>query len=273
MAKGGDGGAGQIRADEDARNKRVQKNIADINLQFGGSPASKRGTGTQTSAFVPGQTYYDAAGNATVPVPNAPAAAGPANPATGYLAALMPTVGKGTPKAASPLYTGVEDVPAVAGFDNDYFKNVADAYLNYQTPLLNEQADVARRALPSRFASTSSSAYQREAGNLERDIQREMSNLSDKSLDFSNQQRSAVENNRSDLIGMANSGTDASALATQTAARMAALAKPPAYSPITDLFSKYAAQAGSYAQAKMYDQINQAPLYYGAGQDATRNVR
>jgi hypothetical protein len=175
--------------------------------------------------------------------------------------------------AINQQFDGTPDKP---GFDNDYFKNVADSYLAFQKPLLEEQVGVARRNLPGRFATTSGSAYQREAGNLERDYSRELSNLSDKSLDFANAQRGAVENNRSDLIGMANSGTDASSLATQTAARLAALNKPPAYSPIADLFSKYSAQAGSYADANMYGQANRspfAPLYYGSSGDSVRTVR
>jgi hypothetical protein len=207
--KGGDGGAAQNRADEEARNAKIKQNTADINLAFDGTPAS------------PG-------------------------------------------------------VVAKPGFDDAYFANVADAYMAYQKPLLEEQAAVARRSLPNQFASTGSSAYQTQAANLERDYSRESSNLADKSLDFANQQRSTIENNRSDLIGMSNAGTDATSLATQTAARMAALSKPPAYSPIADLFSKYAATGANYAQANMYGNLNNAggnSLYYGPSSSAVKTVR
>lgn len=258
--KGGDGGAADIRRQEEERNRKIKQNTQDINNMFDGVPASKRGTGQKTTNFVPGQTYYDEAGNVVTPQS--------AQPATNaaYINALAPQFRP----AVTPLYTAVEEVAAKPGFDDNYFKNIADAYLNYQTPLVNEQAAVARRALPSRFGSTASSAYEREAGNLERDYQRELVNLKDKSLDFANDQRGEVERNRSDLIGMANSGTDASALASQTNARIAALSKPPAYSPIADLFSKYAAQGGQLAQAQMY--ANQGRLFYGSPNNAVRTV-
>jgi hypothetical protein len=258
--KGGDGGAGKIREQEEERNRKVLKTTQEINSMFDGTPASKRGTGQKTTNFVPGQTYYDDAGKPTVY--QTPAAA---STPQGVIGSWLPQ------PAPTPLYTAVEDVAGKPGFDENYFANIADAYLKYQTPLVEEQAAVARRNLPAKFGSTASSAFQRESGNLERDYQRELVNLKDKSLDFANTQRGEVERNRSDLIGMANSGTDASALASQTNARISALSKPPAYSPIADLFSKYAAQGASLAQANMY--ANHDRLYYGSPSNAVRTVR
>ena len=130
------------------------------------------------------------------------------------------------------------------GFDEPYFKNIADSYRAFQQPLLTEQLDVARKKLPMRFASTGSSAYQREAANLEQQ------QIISQGEDFANQQRSNVENNRSDLIGQANSGTDATAAATQAMARSAALSKAPSFSPIADLFQKYTAYGANAATAE-----------------------
>ena len=258
--KGGDGGAAKIREQEEERNRKILKTTQEINAMFDGTAAVKRGKGATTTNFVPGKTYYDSAGNVAKPFTPQPTS----NAA--YINTLAPSMRPAT----TPLYTEIEQIAAKPGFDENYFKNIADAYLAYQTPLVEEQAAVARRALPSRFGSTASSAYQREAGNLERDYQRELVNVKDKSLDFANTQRGEIERNRSDLIGMANSGTDASALASQTVARISALSKPPAYSPNADLFSKYASQGAQLAQANMY--ANQNALYYGAPRNAVRTV-
>lgn len=261
--KGGDGGAGEIRRQEEERNRKIREATDRVNQMFDGRPAYKRGAGQQTTNFAPGQTYYDANGNPVVPKSGAGAPGG----VHGYAANLVP---RHSAPAPAPLYSGVEEVAASSGFNDDYFKNIADAYLAYQTPLVEEQAAVARRNLPMSFGSTSGSAYQREAANLERDYQREIANLRDKALDFSNEQRANVERSRADLIGMANAGTDADALAAQTASRVAALSKPPAYSPIADLFQKYAKQAANYAQADMM--ANQNALYYGTPRNAVRTV-
>jgi hypothetical protein len=260
MGGGGDGGAADIRADENARNAKTKATTDQINAQFDGAPASKRGTGAATTDFIPGQTYYDASGNASVPLTKDPMTQ------QDYLM-------KNNPTQRTPLYSGVEDVAATPGFDDAYFKSVADAYLAYQKPQLDQQIAVARRALPSRFASTASSAYQTQAANLERDYTRNVADLSDKALDFANTQRSAVEGNRSDLIGLANSGTDSSSLASQTSARIAALSKPPAYSPLADMFAKYANTAGNYAQANVYGQMfQQNPLSYAPSGGSVHTV-
>lgn len=53
LYKGGDGGAGQMRADEEARQRKVQQAIDAINVMFGaGGPAAPM-TGAQTSAAIP----------------------------------------------------------------------------------------------------------------------------------------------------------------------------------------------------------------------------
>lgn len=259
--KGGDGGAAKIREQEEERNRKILQTTQEINAMFDGTPAIKRGKGQKTTNFISGRTYYDDAGKAVVPT----------TPQPGNNAAYINTLAPSARPATTPLYTEIEEIAAKPGFDENYFKNIADAYLKYQTPLVEEQAAVARRALPTRFGSTASSAFERESANFERDYQRELANLKDKSLDFANTQRGEVERNRSDLIGMANSGTDSSALASQTNARVAALSKPPAYSPIADLFSKYAAQGASLAQANMY--ANHDRLYYGSPSSAVRTVK
>lgn len=128
-----------------------------------------------------------------------------------------------------------------AGFDDNYFNGISDAYLKFQQPLLEEQVTKARKDLPYQFASTDGSAYQTKLGELERDVLREQANLRDKAVTVGNDQRGEVERNRSDLVSMANAGTDASAVASMSAARSAALAKPAPFNPITDLFQKYTA--------------------------------
>lgn len=160
-----------------------------------------------------------------------------------------------------------------ASFDEPYFRSISDAYLNFQNPLIKEQAATARRELPYGFASTDSSAYLQKKGELERDIAREEANLRDKAIDFSNQQRGSVAQNRSDLVSMANAGTDAGAVAQMANARAAALAKPPAFSPIADAFLKYTAlekdRALSGREPLLFNRAMFAP---SAGGDSVRYI-
>lgn len=160
------------------------------------------------------------------------------------------------------------------GFGDDYFKNIADAYVNFQKPLYDEQLAKARRELPYQFSSTDNSEYQRSLGALERDAARQEAQIRDSGTDFANQERGQVEQNRSDLINLANAGTDASAVASMGAARSAALAKPPVFSPIADLFAKYTANFAN-AQASQPQGVmqRQTPLTFpSATRGAVRTV-
>ncbi len=246
---GGDGGAGEMRQQEMERQEKIRESTSLINDIFNGGAAHKRARGRvfDASEVRPEVTYYDANGNPiSLPSIPQPQASGnseeppprPTSPREFY----SPFVDRG-------LYTTVEDVPASQGFNDNYFRTIADAYLNFQRPLVEEQAAAARRDLPYGYASTASSSYLRKKEELERDIAREQANLRDKALDFSNQQRAQVEQNRSDLVQLANAGTDAGSIAKMANARAAALAKPPAFSPIADLFQKYTALAANRAIA------------------------
>lgn len=252
---GGGGGSEDIRAQEDERNRKQQSATDAINAIFSGIPAHRRGTGATTTDFIPGQTYYDAAGNATIPVSQATQATNPG----AWVGSLL----RGPTAPKTPLYTGFEDIPQQGGFDDNYYKSIADSYLGFQKPLLEEQYSEARRKLPLQFASVGGSAYQRTAGNLERDYERAQTDLASKAQDAANQQRSQVEQNRSDLLGLANSGTDAGSVAAQANARAAALAKPPAFSPIADLFAKYTNSGLQLGQANTI--ANQLAAMRGAG--------
>lgn len=164
---------------------------------------------------------------------------------------------------------------AFKGFDDNYFSSIADEFMKFQTPLFEEQLTKARRDLPLRFASTDNSDYQRTLAELERDSLREQANLRDQATTFANQQRQSVEQNRADLLGQATSAGDVAASASQAAARAAALAKPPAFSPIADLFQKYTANAANQMTWNANQpQNNRAPaLTFNPNSNAVRVVR
>lgn len=59
--KGGDGGAADARRQEDERQARIQMAVDKINSIFDSKPVNV--VSNQATSYVPGQTYYDAAGN------------------------------------------------------------------------------------------------------------------------------------------------------------------------------------------------------------------
>lgn len=163
-------------------------------------------------------------------------------------------------------------------FGDDYFNNIADSFKKFQTPLLDEQSAEARRSLPFGFSSTASSAYLRKKGELERDIERQQAQLGDQALDFSNKQRGQVEQTRSDLVSLAQSGVDANAIAQMANSRASTLARPPVFSPIADLFQKYTALAANSPVARaqvaplLFRQRGTGTSLGGGNEDAVRVI-
>lgn len=179
------------------------------------------------------------------------------------------------------------------GFNDDYYGSIADAYRDFQMPLLDEQAKEARRVLPFGTASTQSSAYQRQAGNLERDVARQTADVANKGVSFANTRRGEVENSRSGLLNLAQSGADVETVNAAAADASKVFGTPSPYiqgaivptpvsqqqfSPISDLFAKYTADAANGALAQRQGYLPpkfSTPLTFGGSGgkgSAVRNV-
>lgn len=135
---------------------------------------------------------------------------------------------------------GAKDVNDVFGtFNDDYYARMAQAYRDYQNPLHDENYQEAARKLPLSFARTDNSAFNRTRGFMERDYLRGQTDINKQAEDFANQKRGEVENNRSALLSQVESGAGLDSIAQQAASIAKAQTRPPAFSPIGDMFSKY----------------------------------
>lgn len=167
---------------------------------------------------------------------------------------------------------------AFAGFDDNFYLGIADAYKKFQTPLFQEQVAAARRALPASVASTQSSAFQRKAGQLDTDIQRQEVELGKSALTEANNRRGQIDLTRADLLNMADSGAETESVAAQATAKASQAAAPAQFTPLADLFSKYVTDA-SYA-ALQRQQATPAPaaatrplLFSGGTGRSVRTIR
>lgn len=256
----GDGGSGEQRRQEDARQARVANETDIINSIFAGAPARKHGVdqildwgdAVNTNAET-GGVVYDKNGNL---ISSGATGGGPGPSAISTSDPLYAAFNGG-----GGVYHTAIDLPESTGFNDDYFNSIADKFSKFQTPILDTQIETARRELPYKYASTDSAEYQRAAAELERDAAQQRAQVASQGQDFANTQRSQVENERSNLLNMAIGGADANTLAQSANSHAAALAKPPSFSPIADAFQKYT-QAGSYNPAFLGAAPGQ-PLYFG----------
>lgn len=139
---------------------------------------------------------------------------------------------------------------AFGQFDDDYFSGIQHAAEDYYLPDISRQFDRTMRQLPMRFATRDSSAYAREAGLLEEDRARQEADYKGKALEYANNARATVEQNRGDLVQQVNAGAGVEQAADLAAKRAAAVSRPPTFSPIADLFTKFTANAANTAIAR-----------------------
>lgn len=128
---------------------------------------------------------------------------------------------------------------AFSGFDDSYYTSIADAYKNFAMPQFTEQASEARRRLPMTVPHRQSSAFNRKAANLETDIARNEADIGRNAIGEANRRRGEIDFTRQELIGLASGGANVESVSQQAASRAQALAAPPEFSPIADLFGKY----------------------------------
>ena len=289
MGGGGSDPGAINRIIEQQREAKVEANRKRVNEIFDGAPIVRTGV-NQVTEFDEGRDYYDAEGNVINPGVaktnyntsldqyNTDLAAWNAQPATTPGVTIRgrqysaPSDRGAQPTAPNQpkFYSDVEETGG-GGFDDEYFGGIADAYVKFQNPLLEEQIQEARRIQPSTYATTRSSAYLRGKGLLEKQYGREQVDIADRGQDFANQHRIEVERNRSDILNLANSTTDSSAIARAANARVASLSTPPVYSPIGDLFQKFTQSGAQAVQANQIGNIV-SKLNYGASKGSVRTV-
>lgn len=179
------------------------------------------------------------------------AAAGSASPEEANAAAFADQARALEDERQARVQQGVQKVnDAFAGFDDSYFDNVRKSADDYYQPQIARQFTEAARQLPFRYATTNSSAYNRGRGFLEEDRARQEADYHAKSQEYADSQRTNIEGARGDLINQVNAGSGVEDAANIAATRAAAIARPPAFSPIADLFQKYTGDAANLALAR-----------------------
>lgn len=298
--KGGGGEAAAARADEQQRQQRIREGTSRINDIFNGSRVGD-GLLTAGAVYDPTRTYYLADGTTWSPAAAAASSVFPnARSADGSKSGLstfynngsnaayqttregqmaytsMPewsapgaTPGK-TPAeqfaemlAGGKLYSGTK---VNGGFNDQFFADRRKAFLDYATPQLEDQYGDAQRQLTfalARNGTLDSSIRADKAAELQKkyDLNKQM--IADQAVASETDARNAVEDARANLIATLNASGDAQGAAQSALARAAALSKPAAYSPLTQLFADFTSTLGTQAALERAN-------YYSGGQTGAR---
>lgn len=151
-------------------------------------------------------------------------------------------------------------------FNDDFFANRRKAFTDYATPQLEEQKSDAEKQLTfalARNGTLDSSVRGQKAGELQKRYDLLGQQIGDQALASETDARNAVEDSRANLIATLNATGDATQVGQAALARSAALSKPAAYSPLTNLFSDFTAGLGTQAALERAN-------YYSGGQTGAR---
>lgn len=271
---GGDGGAAQARADEEARQARIRQGTNSINDIFDGTTKGVN----PTTQFQDGSTYYTADGSPVtygsgqtrevIPFGEVYKPKYNQDDMVGFLASqrdyeknpqyrtldskgYYDSAGNFTSFPAGQLFTGSE---TTGGFNDDFYNAREKAYLDYANPQLEDQYSKAQKELAfalDRAGTLNSSIRAQKEAELTQAYDTNKRSVADQALSYKTTAKNNVENARSDLIAMLNSTGDAQGATNSAMARASTLSAPDTYSPLADLFSTFTNTLGSqYASEK-----------------------
>lgn len=144
--------------------------------------------------------------------------------------------------AAGGLFTGSK---TSTGFDKSFYDKAATDYTNYANPILNKQFQTTKNNLTYSLAraglSTSGAAVQRNS-SLNNEFATNQDMIANNAIDRSNQLRTAVNNQKNQLIGEVEAGANPSVVAGQAAGAVSQLRAPSPIQPLGSLFQDWSSQ-------------------------------
>lgn len=278
-SKGSNSEAAQARADEQERQARIRAGTARVNSIFDGGKTVASQFGAD-AAYDPSKTYFKQDGSVWTPTIKPPQAAsadtatlgirGNADGSGDGNVALMS--GGSSPPAAgaigntggAPLTQEEEfrqalggglygEVKDGKGFNDAFYNERRQAFLDYATPQLDEQYGEANKQLTYSLARSGlldSSVRADKSAELQKKYDLNRQQIADQALSYETEARTNVEKARSDLVTMLNATGDAEGAASSALARSQALSAPQAFSPLTQLFADF---TGGLAQQANYE--------------------
>ena len=142
------------------------------------------------------------------------------------------------------------------GFDDNFYKGRERAFVNNAIPQLNGQFVDTQRNLTYNLARqglTASSEAARNAGELQRQYNDNRAQIAAQGMDYANETRNQVEQNRSELLAQLNATSDPAAAASSAVNRADVLAAQRSFSPLGQLFANTTGLLGNAATAGYYD--------------------
>lgn len=132
---------------------------------------------------------------------------------------------------------------AFGGFNDAFYKQRANNYVDYAMPQLERQATSTRDSLIyalSRAGNLDSSAAIKRNADLTEEANQQRIGIANTGLDQANTLRGQVENTRSGVVSQLNATGDSSAASDAALRSAQGLYQPAGYSPLGNVFASFA---------------------------------
>jgi hypothetical protein len=155
-------------------------------------------------------------------------------------------------------------------FNDDFFGERKDAYIDYANPQLEDQRGKTEKELTfalDRAGLLDSSVRGEKAAELQQLYDINKQKIADEALGYQSQAKNSVEDARSNLVATLNATGDAQGAANSALARASVLSQPAAFSPLTNLFADFTAGLGTQAALERanYYSGGASPVRYKTG--------
>lgn len=154
---------------------------------------------------------------------------------------------------------GTERIDDIFGqFDDQFYNNRSQSYLNYATPQLADQYTDAQKQLAfslDRAGTTDSSIRAAREAELQKLFETNQRAVNDQALSYEQQARNNIEAARGNLMTTLNSTADADAAAAAAVNQAQNLTQPDTYSPLAQLFSQFTNTLGNQARLEQAQQL------------------
>lgn len=152
---------------------------------------------------------------------------------------------------------GKQDInSAFSGFNDDYFNQLSKSYIDYAKPQLDDQYDQAKKNITyalARKGTLNSSIAGDQTALLDKQYATNETGLQGTAADYANSAQRDVIANKNDVTNQLVSTGDADTARTAALSAAKAVAAPPSFSPLSNLFTNVSALA---AQNKLASDAN-----------------
>jgi len=202
----------------------------------------------------------------------------------------MPKGGKGGDGGAAQrekqrqasITQGYEQIQNIfGGFNDDFYNQRGQAFIDYAQPQLDQQYEDAVKNLTfalSRNGRLDSSVAGEQRAKLQQDYDKQKAGLIDKGMNYANDARSAVERSRGDLVSLNSNLANPATIANEAQNRLSSLQAMPSFEPLAPLFVNAGESLGTQADlerrsAARYNTGLFTPAAVSSGQGSGRILK